>query len=51
MFKNYFKITLRYLRKNKLFSFINIFGLSIGLFCCMLIVLYLHDELSYDLLS
>jgi len=48
MLNNYLTITLRYLRKNKLFSFINIFGLSIGLFCCMLIVLYLHDELSYD---
>jgi putative ABC transport system permease protein len=48
MFRNYVKITLRYLRNNKLFSVINIFGLSIGLFCCMLIVLYLSDELSYD---
>jgi putative ABC transport system permease protein len=48
MFRNYFKIALRCLMNNKLFSFINIFGLSIGLLCCMLIVLYLHDELSYD---
>jgi putative ABC transport system permease protein len=48
MLSNYFRIALRYLRKNKLFSFINIFGLSIGLFCCILIVLYLFDELGYD---
>ena len=34
--------------KNKTFSFINIFGLSIGLTCCMLISLYLYYELSYD---
>jgi putative ABC transport system permease protein len=48
MFRNYVKITLRSLQKNKLFSFINIFGLSIGLLCCILIVLYLYDELRYD---
>src|SRR5580692_7366757 len=48
MFSNYFKIAFRGLRKNKLFSFINIFGLSVGLVCCMLIVLYLYDELGYD---
>ena len=34
--------------KNKVFSFINVFGLSIGLTCCILISLYLHNELSYD---
>ena len=48
MFLNYFKIALRGLLKNKLFSFINIFSLSIGLVCCMLIVLYINDEMSYD---
>ena len=48
MFRNYFKISLRGLMKNKLFSFINVFGLSIGFVCCMLIVLYLFDELGYD---
>src|SRR5215475_14077894 len=48
MLRNYFKVALRGLLKNKVFSFINIFGLSIGILCCMLIVLYLHDELSYD---
>ena len=48
MLKNYFKIALRNLMKNKIFSFINIFGLAIGLTCCMLITLYIYNELSYD---
>lgn len=48
MLKNYFKIAWRNLMKNKTFSFINIFGLSVGLTCCMLIALYLHHELSFD---
>lgn len=48
MFANYLKIAWRNLMKNKTFSFINIFGLAIGLTCCMLIALYIHNELSYD---
>ena len=48
MIKNYLKIAWRNLMKNKVFSFINVFGLSIGLTCCMLIALYLNNELSYD---
>ena len=48
MLKNYLKVAWRNLMKNKTFSFINIFGLSIGLTCCMLISMYLHYELSYD---
>ena len=48
MIKNYLKIAWRNLMKSKIFSFINIFGLSIGLTCCMLIALYLYNELSYD---
>ncbi|MEO8172780.1 MAG: ABC transporter permease, partial [Sediminibacterium sp.] len=48
MLTNYFKIAWRSLMKNKTFSFINIFGLSIGLTCCLLIALYLNYELSYD---
>ena len=48
MIQNYLKIAWRNLMKNKVFSFINVFGLSIGLTCCMLIALYLHKELSYD---
>ncbi len=48
MFRNYYKIALRNLRKNKSHSFINIFGLAMGLACCMLIAVYVFDELSYD---
>jgi putative ABC transport system permease protein len=48
MFKNYLKVALRYLWKNKAFSAINIIGLSAGLAVCLLIVLYVKDELSYD---
>ncbi|HLZ85896.1 MAG TPA: ABC transporter permease, partial [Puia sp.] len=43
-----YKLTWRSLMKHKLFSFINIAGLSIGLSCCMLIVIYIYHELSYD---
>jgi len=48
MLKNYLKISLRNLVKNKIFSFINIIGLSVGLACCILITLYLKFETSYD---
>ncbi len=48
MFKNYLKIALRNLWKNKAFSAINIIGLASGLAVCLLIVLYVVDELSYD---
>ncbi|GAB3643470.1 ABC transporter permease [Spirosoma arcticum] len=48
MLRNYLKITWRNLAKNKVFSFINIVGLAAGLSCCMLICLYIYDELSYD---
>lgn len=48
MLKNYFKIAWRNLIKNKLFSAINIIGLSVGITCCALIYLYVQNELSYD---
>src|SRR5665647_1973351 len=48
MIKNYFIIVWRNLRKNKTFSLINIAGLSIGLACAMLILLYVKDEVSFD---
>lgn len=48
MLHNYFKIALRNLSKNKVFSSINIFGLSIGIACCLLLALYIQDEFSYD---
>lgn len=48
MFKNYFKIALRSVWKDKFFSFLNISGLAIGIACCLLIVTYVRYELSYD---
>ena len=48
MLRNYLKIALRNLWKSKAFSAINIVGLSAGLAVCLLIVLYVKDELSYD---
>ncbi len=48
MFRNYFKIAVRNLLKHKGYSFINISGLAIGMACCILIMLWVHDELSYD---
>lgn len=48
MFGNYFRIARRNLVKNKIFSFINVFGLAVGLTCCLLIGAFLSDELSYD---
>ena len=48
MFKNYFKTAFRSLWKNKTASSINIFGLTIGLTCCLLIALYIKHELSFD---
>ena len=48
MIKNYFKTAFRNLQRNKVYSLINILGLSIGLACAMLIILYVKDEVSYD---
>jgi len=48
MFKNYIKIALRNLGRNKVSSIINISGLAIGLACVLLIGMYVKDELSYD---
>ncbi|HEB35458.1 MAG TPA: ABC transporter permease [Candidatus Aminicenantes bacterium] len=48
MFKNYVKIAIRNLLRNKLYSFLNIAGLAIGIACCVLILLYVQDELSFD---
>ncbi|SDD21624.1 putative ABC transport system permease protein [Mucilaginibacter pineti] len=48
MIKNYFKIALRNLWKHKVFSFINITGLSIGITACFFIFMYVGFELSYD---
>jgi putative ABC transport system permease protein len=48
MIKNFFKTAWRNIVRNKMYSIINVAGLSIGLACCMLIVLYNKDEVSYD---
>jgi len=48
MLKNYLKIAFRNLLKYKVYSIINIFGLSVGLACCILIMLFIRDELNYD---
>ncbi|MEO6289882.1 MAG: ABC transporter permease, partial [Ginsengibacter sp.] len=48
MIKNYFKIAWRNLVKYKFISFINLFGLAVGLTCCLLITTYILNELSYD---
>lgn len=48
MLKNYLKIALRNLRKYPGYTFINVFGLAVGLVCSILILLWIRDELSYD---
>ena len=48
MFRNYFKTAWRNIIRNKIYSFIHIAGLCIGLTCVMLIALYVKDEVSYD---
>ncbi len=48
MLKNYIKIALRNLQKNKGYSSINIFGLAVGIACCVIILLYVRNELGYD---
>ncbi len=48
MIRNYFVTTLRTIRKQKAFTFINVFGLAIGMAACLLAILYIGDELGYD---
>ena len=48
MIRNYFTVALRNLLRQPVYSLINIVGLAIGMAACMLIVLYIQDELSYD---
>ena len=48
MIKNYFKIAWRNLSRNRSHSLINLLGLAIGIACCLLILLWVVDELSYD---
>ena len=48
MFKNLIKIAFRNLRKEKVYSAINVLGLTIGITCSLFLYLYIQDELSYD---
>jgi len=48
MYKNYLKIAFRNIKLHKSFSFINITGLAVGFTCCLIIMLFVRDELSYD---
>ncbi len=48
MLKNYLKIAFRNIRRNKLYSFINIFGLAVGMAACILILLWVTNETSYN---
>jgi putative ABC transport system permease protein len=48
MLQNYFKIALRNLAKQRFYSFINIAGLALGISSCLLILLYVQHEISYD---
>jgi putative ABC transport system permease protein len=48
MLRNYIKIALRNLFRNKLYSLINLLGLAIGMAACLMIFLWVQDELSYD---
>ncbi|MCP4726522.1 MAG: FtsX-like permease family protein [bacterium] len=49
MLKSYIKVALRNLKKHKIYSLINISGLTIGIASCILIILWIQDELSYDM--
>ena len=48
MYRNYLKISLRNIKKHKSHAFINIFGLAIGFAACLLIALFINNELSFD---
>lgn len=48
MLQNYLKIAIRNLLRNKVFSTINIVGLALGIAVCLIIILFVYDELSYD---
>ena len=48
MIKNYFKVSFRELIKNKGYSFLNIMGLSLGMACALLILLWVNDEHRYN---
>jgi putative ABC transport system permease protein len=49
MIRNYFTITFRIILRNKVYSFINIFGFAVGLAVFILILLFIRHESAYDL--
>ena len=48
MFKNYIKVAFRNIFRHRGYSLINILGLAIGMACCILILLWVQHEISYD---
>ncbi len=48
MFRSYFTVAVRHLNRQKGYSFINVTSLALGIACCLLILIYIRDELSYD---
>ena len=48
MIKNYLLLAIKHLKKQKVFSVINILGLTVGITCCLMIFLFIMNELSYD---
>ncbi len=48
MLKNYLITAVRHFSRQKVITFINMFGITVGLACCMVIFLYVTDEMSYD---
>src|SRR6476620_2370678 len=48
MFRNYFKVALRYLGKHKGYTIINVLGLSVGIACCILVMLFVKSEWTFD---
>src|SRR5215216_3238489 len=48
MLKNYIKVALRYLARHKGYTIINILGLAVGISCCILIMLFVRSEWSFD---
>src|SRR2546421_13052641 len=48
MLRNYITTYLRILMRQKIYSAINVFGLAVGIACCLLLSLYIWDEMSYD---
>lgn len=48
MFRNYIKVAVRTLMKNKLFTFINVFGLALSMSVCMLVLVHIKEQLGYD---